>query len=104
MAFATSGVVIEIPVEAVDDNDLLLRAVTNYRARGYRIAANYPAQGDAGMFDDIKPDVLKIEIERLNEDQALAQIISRVHAWGGQVIASRIETARGFGRCNALRG
>jgi len=91
---ATSRVVIEIPVEAVGDRDLLQHAVTNYRARGYGIAANYPARSDAGTFDEVKPDFLKIEIKRLNADQALAQIISRTHAWGGRVIASKIETAR----------
>ncbi len=87
----TSRVIIELPVEAAADHELLSRATGNYRINGYGIALNLPGDNCAA-FDDIKPDYLKVDIKRLNSKGSLQLITAHSARWNGQVIASKLET------------
>ncbi|MDC8445805.1 MAG: EAL domain-containing protein [Nitrosomonas sp.] len=69
----TSRVTIEIPPAVNRDPVLLYQVINNYRARGYRVSANYTPAGAPGSFSSVnwltRPESLTPDIVRIDADE-----------------------------------
>lgn len=69
----TSQVTIEIPPAVNRDPVLLYQVISNYRARGYQVAANYTPAGTPGSLSSVdwltRPESLTPDIVRIDADE-----------------------------------
>lgn len=88
----TSRVVIELPTEVNRDWTLLKHVISNYRSRGYRIAANHNA-GDNWMakLGDLYPDIIRLDAFALLQYGG-ADLAGTVHRFGAALLVRDIET------------
>jgi EAL domain-containing protein (putative c-di-GMP-specific phosphodiesterase class I) len=91
----TSRVVIEIPVEVNRNWKLLGRVISNYRSRGYRIAANHTGTSDNWMEElgSLYPDIVKLEAWLLMSHYGTRALVDSIHRFGASVLVHEIETA-----------
>lgn len=90
----TSQVVIEIPAIVNRNWKLLQHVITNYRSRGYRIAANYTGNRIDWMTElgSLYPDFVRIEAGDLQRHEAVAALINTIHSYGGSLLVRDVET------------
>jgi EAL domain-containing protein (putative c-di-GMP-specific phosphodiesterase class I) len=100
----TSRVVIEIPAEVNRNWKLLGRVISNYRSRGYRIAANHTGAGDNWMEElgSLYPDMVRLEASSLMSRYGTRALVDSIHRLGASVLVHEIETAEH--RVAALEG
>ena len=90
----TSRVVIEIPAIVNRNWKLLQHVITNYRSRGYQIAANYTGTRSDWMTElgSLYPDFVRIEARDLVRHEAIAPLIDTLHGFNASLLVRDIET------------
>lgn len=93
---ATSRVVIEIPAEVNRDWRLLRHVISNYRSRGYRIAANHSGASDNWMAElgSLYPDIVRQEASALLQHASSYPLLETVHRFGAALLVRDIETSQ----------
>lgn len=93
---ATSRVVIEIPAEVNRDWRLLRHVISNYRSRGYRIAANHSGASDNWMTElgSLYPDIVRQEASTLLQHTGSDPLLETVHRFGAALLVRDIETSQ----------
>lgn len=91
----TSRVVIEIPAIVNRNWKLLQHVITNYRSRGYQIAANYSGTRSDWMTElgSLYPDIVRIEAGDLVRHEAIIPLVDTVHSFGASLLVRDIETS-----------
>jgi EAL domain-containing protein (putative c-di-GMP-specific phosphodiesterase class I) len=93
---ATSRVVIEIPTEVNRDWRLLKHVISNYRSRGYRIAANHSGAGDNWMVElgSLYPDIVRLDASALLQYDGTDPLLDTAHRFGAALLIRDIETSQ----------
>jgi len=100
-ALPTSGVVIEIPENAIHQEGLLEYAIKNYRERGYKIAIDNFGRDHSNLerLWRLSPDFVKFHgsvIRQAETDSRLQKVLPKlidiVHDLGGIAIVEGVET------------
>ncbi len=92
---STSRVVIEIP-SVVNRNWKLLRQVmTNYRAHGYQVMANYNNSNSEWMaeLDNLYPDIVNINAYELLRHKSIDLLMDSIHRFGSTLLVRNIKTS-----------
>jgi EAL domain-containing protein (putative c-di-GMP-specific phosphodiesterase class I) len=91
----TSRVVIEIPAIVNRNWKLLQHVITNYRSRGYQIAANYSGSRSDWMVElgSLYPNIVRIEVNDLLRHEAIAPLVDTIHSFGASLLVRDIETS-----------
>ncbi|SFD98085.1 EAL domain-containing protein [Nitrosomonas sp. Nm166] len=92
----TSRVVIEIPGIVNRNWKLLRHVITNYRSRGYQIAADYNGTRSDWMVElgSLYPDIVRIEADELIRHEAIAPLMDTLQSFGASLLVKDIETSR----------
>lgn len=88
-------VTLEIDIEGVDNASHLIRALANYRSRGYGIAVSHfgRRQLDFGILRELRPDIVKLDSLLLSSTRPLQRIIETLRKLPAQVLIEGIDTA-----------
>ena len=91
----TSRVVIEIPAIVNRNWKLLQHVITNYRSRGYQIAANYSGDRSDWMVElgSLYPNIVRIEASDLIRHEAATALLDTIHSFGSSLLVRDIETS-----------
>ncbi len=91
----TSRVVIEIPGIVNRNWKLLRHVITNYRSRGYQIAADYNGIRSDWMVElgSLYPDIVRIAADELIRHEAIAPLMDTIHSFGASLLVKDIETS-----------
>lgn len=91
----TSRVVIEIPGIVNRNWKLLQHVITNYRSRGYQIAADYNGTRRDWMVElgSLYPDIVRIAADELIRHEAIAPLMDTIHSFGASLLVKDIETS-----------
>ncbi len=91
----TSRVVIEIPVIVNRNWKLLQHVITNYRSRGYQIAADYSGNRSDWMAElgSLYPNFVRIEANDLVRHEAITALVDTIHRFGANLLVRDIETS-----------
>ena len=92
----TSRVVIEIPSGVNRDWRLLKHVISNYRSRGYRIAANHSGTSDNWMAElgSLYPDIVRLDASSLLQHYGSEALLDTVHRFGAALLVRGIETSQ----------
>jgi len=73
---------------------LLQHVISNYRSRGYRIAANYSGSRSDWMAElgSLYPDVVRISASDLLRHETVTTLTDTVHSFGASLLVRDIET------------
>lgn len=95
----TSRVVIGIPAIVNRNWKLLQHVITNYRSRGYQIAANYSGTQSDWMVElgSLYPDIVRIEASDLIQHDAITTLTDTVHSFGAKLLVRDIESTHQLG-------
>lgn len=90
----TSRVVIEIPAIVNRNWKLLQHVITNYRSRGYQIAANYSGDRSDWMAElwSLYPNIVRIEAGDLIRHEAITPLVKTIHSFEAKLLVRDIET------------
>lgn len=90
----TSRVVIEIPAIVNRNWKLLQHVITNYRSRGYQIAADYSGTRSDWMAElgSLYPNIVRIEAGDLMRHEAIMPLVETIHSFGAKLLVRDIET------------
>jgi EAL domain-containing protein (putative c-di-GMP-specific phosphodiesterase class I) len=90
----TSRVVIGIPAIVNRNWKLLQHVITNYRSRGYQIAAYYSGSRSDWMVElgSLYPNIVRIEANDLLQHEAVAPLVDTIHSFGASLLVRDIET------------
>lgn len=91
----TSQVVIEIPAIVNRNWKLLQHVITNYRSRGYQIAADYSGNCSDWMVElrSLYPNIVRIEASDLMRHEAITALVDNIHSFGANLLVRDIETS-----------
>ncbi|MBA3755389.1 MAG: EAL domain-containing protein [Nitrosomonas sp.] len=91
----TSRVVIEIPAIVNRNWKLLQHVITNYRSRGYQIAADYSGTRSDWMVElgSLYPNIVRIEAGDLIRHEAITPLVDTIHSFGASLLVRDIETS-----------
>lgn len=91
----TSQVVIEIPAIVNRNWKLLQHVITNYRSRGYQIAADYSGNRSDWMVElgSLYPNIVRIEANDLVRHEAITALMDTIHSFGASLLVRDIETS-----------
>lgn len=91
----TSRVVIEIPAIVNRNWKLLQHVITNYRSRGYQIAADYSGTRSDWMVElgSLYPNIVRIEAGDLIRHEAITPLVETMHSFGAKLLVRDIETS-----------
>lgn len=91
----TSRVVIEIPAIVNRNWKLLQHVITNYRSRGYQIAANYSGDRSDWMAElgSLYPNIVRIEASDLIRHETITPLVETIHSFGAKLLVRDIETS-----------
>ena len=91
----TSQVVIEIPITVNRNWKLLQHVITNYRARGYQIAANYSGSQSDWMAElgSLYPDIVRITAADLIRHPDISSLVDSIHSFRASLLVRDIETS-----------
>ncbi len=94
----TSRIVIEIPAIVNRNWKLLQHVITNYRSRGYQIAANYSGDRSDWMAElgSLYPNIVRIEASDLVRHEAITLLVETLHSFGAKLLVRDIETPAQF--------
>ena len=90
----TSQVVIEIPITVNRNWKLLQHVITNYRSRGYQIAANYSGTQTDWMTElgSLYPDIVRISAGDLAHHPDITSLVDTIHNFSANLLVRDIET------------
>lgn len=91
----TSQVVIELPITINRNWELLQHVITNYRSRGYQIAANYSGTQSDWMTElgSMYPDIVRISAVDLARHPDAASLAETIHSFRASLLVKDIETS-----------
>ncbi|PXW88417.1 EAL domain-containing protein (putative c-di-GMP-specific phosphodiesterase class I) [Nitrosomonas sp. Nm84] len=91
----TSRIVIEIPAIVNRNWKLLQHVITNYRSRGYQIAANYSGDRSDWMAElgSLYPNIVRIEAGDLIRHETITPLVETIHGFGAKLLVRDIETS-----------
>lgn len=94
----TSRIVIEIPAIVNRNWKLLQHVITNYRSRGYQIAANYSGDRSDWMAElgSLYPNIVRIEASDLVRHENITLLVETLHNFGAKLLVRDIETPAQF--------
>ncbi|GGC09995.1 EAL domain-containing protein [Oxalicibacterium flavum] len=86
-------IVLQLPVIREDQAWLAHYVADNYRRNGFRLAINVAdvRQGLA-QFAQILPDVVKVDVRELYDEEAALQLLLEAHASNAHVVFKRVES------------
>lgn len=86
-------ITLELDVANIKDEERFLRAVANYRARGYGIAlSGLPVSPDLGWVEKTRPDIVRLG--SVLPDSGTGAVSRRVHALGARTLMEGASTGR----------
>ena len=88
-------ITLELEVDGVEDCAHLVRAVANYKARGYGIAVGRFGRRavDFALLREIGPALVKLDAQLVAANRPLSPLIDRLHELGAQVVIESPDTA-----------
>lgn len=88
-------ITLEINTDAVADKEHFVRAVANYRSRGYNIAiSNFGrTELDFAFLAELRPDIVKLDNLLLASSRPLDRIIGNIHDLHAHVLIEGIDSA-----------
>lgn len=88
-------ITLEIEIDGVDDAAHLVRAVANYRSRGYGIAVGRFGRREINfaLLHEINPAIVKFDPLLLSSTRPLARMVDRLHDLGAQVMIEGFDSA-----------
>lgn len=90
----TSQVVIQIPAIVNRNWKLLQHVITNYRSRGYQIAANYSGTRSDWMVElgSLYPDIVRIDAYDLLRHESITELTDTIHGFGAKLLVGEVVT------------
>ena len=81
-------ITLEIIVDGIADTGHLISAVSNYRSRGYGIAASHFGRTslDFGLLRELRPDIVKLDPLLLDSPRPLNRILDNLRAIPSQIM------------------
>lgn len=81
-------ITLEIEIDGVDDEAQLVRAIDNYKSRGYGIAVGRFGRRETNfaLLQKIAPAMVKFDPQLLASTRALAPLVDRLHELGAQLM------------------
>lgn len=99
-------ITLELEIDGVEDTTHLVRAIANYKLRGYSIAIGQlgVAEIDFQLLQKIAPSYVKFDWRRLVSDQPIKAVIEQLRQLGARAILEgfNTETLRGDARENGF--
>ena len=99
-------ITLELEIDSIEDTTHLVRAIANYKLRGYSIAIGRLglAEIDFSLLQKIGPSYVKFDWRRLVSDQPIKAVIAQLHQLGVRAIleAFNTETLRSDARENGF--
>lgn len=88
-------ITLEIDANRIEDTQHLIRAIDNYRSRGYGIAISHFGRSklDFSLLRELRPDIVKLDPLLLSSSRPLKRIIDNLHGLPSQVMIESIHTA-----------
>ena len=88
-------ITLEIDADRIEDTQHLIRAVANYRSRGYGIAISHFGRSklDFSLLRELCPDIVKLDQFLLSSSRPLKRIIDNLHALPSRVMVEGIQTS-----------
>ena len=88
-------ITLEIEVDGVEDSAHLVRAIANYKSRGYGIAVGRFGRREInfGLLDEIGPAIVKLDPLLVASTGPLSQLVDRLHGLGARVAIEAPDTA-----------
>lgn len=88
-------ITLEIDTNRIEQTDHLIRAVNNYRSRGYGIAVSHFGFDNLNfsLLRELRPDIVKLDRLLLASSRPLKRIIDNLHQLPSQVMIKGIDTA-----------
>jgi EAL domain-containing protein (putative c-di-GMP-specific phosphodiesterase class I) len=88
-------ITLEIDTDAVEDKAHFIRAIGNYRSRGYSIAIGQFGRShlDFDFLKVLQPDIVKLSPALISHSNSLDRIIEAIHRQGAKVMIDGIDTA-----------
>jgi len=85
-----------INTDGIKDSHHLIRAVANYRSRGYAIAVDNFGRSalDFGLLRELRPDIVKLDQQLIGSSRPLDRIINNLHQLPANVMIKGSDTAR----------
>ncbi len=87
-------ITLEIEIDGVEDATHLVRAIANYKLRGYGIAVGRFGRRDRNftLLQEILPAIVKLDPLLLSSTQTLKSLVDHVHELGAQVMIEGLDT------------
>jgi EAL domain-containing protein (putative c-di-GMP-specific phosphodiesterase class I) len=88
-------ITLEIDTSPIEDTLHLIKAVDNYRSRGYSIAISHFGRNklDFTLLRDLHPDIVKLDPLLLSSSRPLKRIIANLHDLPSRVMIEGIHTS-----------
>jgi EAL domain-containing protein (putative c-di-GMP-specific phosphodiesterase class I) len=98
-------VVLQLPSVNLQQRWLLNYVMDNYRRNGFRMALNLdtPEQADE-LVGRIPLAAIKVDVQAIVDDDALAKLLTVTHQNGAQLIVKRVETAAALAQLARVAG
>ena len=73
---------------------LLQHVITNYRSRGYQIAANYSGTRSDWMVElgSLYPDIVRIDAYDLLRHESITELTDTIHGFGAKLLVGEVVT------------
>jgi EAL domain-containing protein (putative c-di-GMP-specific phosphodiesterase class I) len=93
LEFDPARIVIETPEAANLDRKLLALVLSNYRLKGFRVAANVLGLADLeSLLRMVRPDFVKIDARQVRTPEAMRRVVAMTGDSGTRPIFTRIES------------
>ena len=91
-------ITLEIEIDGVEDTEHLLRAVANYKLRGYGIAVGRfgRRETDFALLGEVGPSIVSFDpllLAAQSSPERLATLVDRVHEFGAQTVIAGLDGA-----------
>jgi EAL domain-containing protein (putative c-di-GMP-specific phosphodiesterase class I) len=98
-------VVLQLPAVSANQRWLLSYVTDNYQRNGFRMALTLPAAGGAAeLLSQVRPAALRIDADKVGDDDTLARLITEVHGRGVQLIVRKVQTLESLSQLIRISG
>lgn len=99
LGLPVSRVVLQLPAVSANQRWLLGYVTDNYKRNGFRMALNLPEPGRAAeLLTQVRPAALRIDADRVGDDDTLARLLTEVDRHGVQLIVRKVQTLDALSR------
>lgn len=87
-------ITLELEIDGVEDTAHLIRAIANYRSRGYGIAVGRFGRREINftLLQEISPAIVKLDPLLLSSTRPLRSMVDRLHELGAQVMIEGLDS------------